>query len=539
MRLRTTLLLAAGTLALASTLLASNDARACGGCFHVASTTESTVVTAHRMAFALSPTHTVLWDQVQYSGNPASFAWVLPVKPGARIEASTDAWFEALDAATSARVISPSVDCPGTGSSGCGLGCGEALSFDGGGTVKDIPQITVVHEGTVGPYETVTLHATVPGALPAWLTKRGFAIDPAVQPLVDAYTKEGFDFIALRLLPGKGVQQMKPVRVISPGMSPTLPLRMVAAGTGANVDITLFVIGEGAWIPQNFPTAVVAPGSLTWDFKTSSSNYAAERRGLLSAGNGRTWNEAFAIKGSLLSPLTNPIDGSTINYQIGSSFPETIAAAYVQQGLVDGEGVDASCVQAFQSAAGSLDQVVNPCVPSGGTGGGGGMGTGTGTGSGGSGGVGGSGGAMSGGTGGGGPVCGSLQAGQIDARQFACGKLDDVAVALEGLHPHDVTITRLEGSLPRAALAADLVLQASPDQNDVSNWFNVVESTNTPACPSGGPPVVGGDPGRKGPWNRNRWALFATVLAALLATFGRRATRPAMPARAARQLARS
>ena len=73
-------LLAAGTLSLASALLASNDARACGGCFHVASTTESTVVTAHRMAFALSPTHTVLWDQVQYAGNPSEFASSTPTR---------------------------------------------------------------------------------------------------------------------------------------------------------------------------------------------------------------------------------------------------------------------------------------------------------------------------------------------------------------------------------------------------------------------------------------------------------------------------
>lgn len=124
MRFRAILSIAAGALALVPTLLASNDARACGGCFHVESETESTVVTGHRMAFAVSPTHTVLWDQIQYSGNPGSFAWVLPVKPGARIELSTDAWFEALDAATTAQIISPEVHCPGTGggSSGCGLG---------------------------------------------------------------------------------------------------------------------------------------------------------------------------------------------------------------------------------------------------------------------------------------------------------------------------------------------------------------------------------------------------------------------------------
>ena len=63
--------------ALLATLALPDDARACGGCFVPS---ETTVVTAHRMALAISPVQTVLWDQIQYAGSPAEFAWVLPVK---------------------------------------------------------------------------------------------------------------------------------------------------------------------------------------------------------------------------------------------------------------------------------------------------------------------------------------------------------------------------------------------------------------------------------------------------------------------------
>jgi len=87
--------------------LAPSDARACGGCFHPEDQPETTVVTGHRMAFSISTTQTVLWDQIQYAGNPKDFAWVLPGKPGARIEVANDAWFEALDAATTTRVVAP------------------------------------------------------------------------------------------------------------------------------------------------------------------------------------------------------------------------------------------------------------------------------------------------------------------------------------------------------------------------------------------------------------------------------------------------
>src|SRR5262249_48579403 len=85
--------------AIASTLATpEKKASACGGCFHPP--TESTVVTDHRMAFSISPTQTILWDQIRYTGSPSEFAWVLPIHQGARVEISHDEWFAALDAST-------------------------------------------------------------------------------------------------------------------------------------------------------------------------------------------------------------------------------------------------------------------------------------------------------------------------------------------------------------------------------------------------------------------------------------------------------
>src|SRR5262245_55221253 len=113
-------------------LVVSSDARACGGCFHEVNQPETTVVTGHRMAVSISPVQTVLWDQIRYSGAASDFAWVLPVRAGAVIEASSDAWFEALDAATSTRVVPPQLNCISSGGfdgfdegggRGCGCGC--------------------------------------------------------------------------------------------------------------------------------------------------------------------------------------------------------------------------------------------------------------------------------------------------------------------------------------------------------------------------------------------------------------------------------
>ncbi len=439
MRLR--FVVPAAALALAASVLAPRDARACGGCYHRASETETTVVTGHRMVLSVSTTQTVLWDQIEYQGNPSDFAWVLPVKPGARVELATDAWFETLDAATSVNVVSPPLDCPPPPGVRNGGGCGAQDEMSAGaesGGVYGKSDVNVVHEGTVGPYETVTLSTDTPGALDTWLADHGYAVDEGIQPIIDAYVAEGFDFIALRLQPGQGVRAMKPVRVVSPGASPTLPLRMVAAGTGASVAITLFVIGEGRWTSDNFPGATVPTGALTWDFLTSESNYGTLRELALDAGEGRTWLTTFAKKGALLSPVQGGGPYAAVSYGMRDDYQtiETIAEAYLVQAGKNGEA-GTGCATDYLAHAGSSAVVVDPCPPDN-------------------------------------PdpaACAAVGAAQIDARVFACGPADDLATALTGLHPRDVWVTRLEAELPRVALASDLDLTPAPEQAEVQNWL--------------------------------------------------------------------
>ncbi|MCC6554091.1 MAG: DUF2330 domain-containing protein [Polyangiaceae bacterium] len=479
MRLRLITALALAPIVSAASLAPIREASACGGCFP--SQTETTVVNGHRMALSVSPVQTVLWDQIQYAGDPTEFAWVLPVKAGAVIQIASDAWFETLDAATSVRITNPFVSCGGGG-----LGCGasaDALGAEAG----DGSGVTVLHRGTVGPYDTVTLATDVPGALNDWLTQHGFAIDASTQPVIDAYVAEGFDFIALRLQPGKEVQEMKPVRVVTPGASPTLPLRMVAAGTGPQVAITLFTISEARLATRDFPGVAVPLDLISWDFTVQESNYGTLRQQTLAAAGGRAWLTPYAQRGSLLSPVFSPNALGGVTYtSTGSLTPvDTIAAAYVQQGLANGEASDSACAMNFPELAGSTEVVASPCPP----------------------GV-----PLSD------PSCGEVAPDRIDARLFACGGLDDLAVAMIGLHPRDVWLTRLEADLPREALDTDLVLIPAARQEPVDNWLRARVSVNADdACPSGGPPVLLDEPPSRWTGRLAGLGLAGLALAALAA----------------------
>lgn len=416
---------------LAATLALSSDAHACGGC--VVPPETNTIVNAHRMALSISPKQTVLWDQIQYKGDPESWGWLLPVKAGAIVELSTDAWFETLDAATTTNVSAPFVNCGGSGV-GCGAmsdGTSLAGDFEGNG-------VQVLHRGTVGPFSTVTLSTKTPGVLDDWLTQAGFNIPADSAPVIDAYIKEGFDFIALKLIPGKNIDEMKPVRVVQPGAVPTLPLRMVSVGTGANVAITLYVISEGRWEADNFPNTQIPIDLLSWDFATSSSNYSELREKVLDQQGGGVWLTTMAKPRLLL-------ERGSRSFDVNNDFNTTnvLGEVYVRQGVKNGETTDSACAPVFAQFANSGQIVTDPCpagVPSYDA------------------------------------SCGTVPAGETDARIFECGAtdevtdavLDDIATALTGLHPKDVWVTRMEADLPRSALAKDLVIKAAKEQLEIS-----------------------------------------------------------------------
>ena len=268
--------------------LLERDARACGGCFHPPEE-NPTIVTDHRMILTVSKEQSTLYDQIKYQGNPTSFAWVLPISGTVDVGLSADVVFQQLDQTTQTQIISPPMNCPPPPN--CNNRGGFGASSDSAPNAADAgtPGVQVTKQEVVGPYETVQLKATDANALQNWLQQNGFAVPADVQPIVNQYVAEKFDFLALKLIPGKGVQDMRPVRVTTKGANAVLPLRMVAAGTGATVGISLFVIAEGRYEAQNFPNFEIKTEDLLWDWTQQRSNYTQIRADKTTASGGRAW----------------------------------------------------------------------------------------------------------------------------------------------------------------------------------------------------------------------------------------------------------
>lgn len=300
---------ALSALTIAGTLtLLEGDANACGGCFHPP-TEVPTVVTDHRMLLSVAKDQSTLYDQIKYSGSPGSFAWVLPISGTVEVGLSSDIVFASLDGSTQTQIISPPQNCPPPpqcGDRGFASGAAApAADGENGG-------VTVTKREVVGPYETVQLKATDPAALAKWLSTNGFAVPADVQPVIDQYVNEKFDFLALKLVPGKAVQDMRPVRVTTKGSNVVLPLRMVAAGTGPTVGIGLWIVAEGRYETQNFPSFTIPTADIAWDWTQNKSNYVELRAQKTTAGGGK----AFEVESSILlqrSIIENAVENGYFN----------------------------------------------------------------------------------------------------------------------------------------------------------------------------------------------------------------------------------
>jgi hypothetical protein len=412
---RAALAMSVGVAVVSFAVAGERPASACGGCFQPPSQTASDI-TDELMLLSVSPAQTTLYDQIKYAGNPASFAWVLPIHGTVDVGLSADVLFASVDAITQTTIQSPTPNCPvpagchaypsaGSQSNGSSKDDGANPGYGGPTTT---PPVMVVKSENVGPYETVQLSTTDPNALDTWLATNGYAIPAGEQSTLAAYVSEGFNFLAMKLQPGQGVQSMRPVRVTMTGASLALPLRMAAIGTGATVGITIWVVADGRYEPQNFPYFRIEDSELVWDFQTSSSNYTTLRQQHEQALGGKGWE----VESSL------------------SVDEELVTSVVLSGGQYYGPGTGLGT--APSDASQDYLPITNPD--------------------------------------------GSIAQTADQVRSL------DVQTLFSGLVGPTARFTRIRSDISHAAMTTDFVLEASPDQSEVTNLRLPTRYIN-PVCP--------------------------------------------------------
>ena len=286
MSLAKTLLLSSAALA-ALVVALPRTAHACGGCFSPPETITS--VDSHRMVVSLSPTRSILWDQIRYTGAPEEFVWVLPVPSTMPVIAvADDLFFAELETYTAPTVLAPPLPPPDCPPLDCAA-CDGANAPDAGAVAEQDAGVDVYREEVVGPYETVVIGSEDHGALVAWLNEHGYNVPESTTPIIRHYTDLGMKFVVLRLAPEQGVAAMQPIRVEYEGYMASFPLKMVTVGAYVSLDLTLWVLAEQRYRPLNYADEKIDPAELVWDFAANRSSYQQVFRDTIDRAGGRAW----------------------------------------------------------------------------------------------------------------------------------------------------------------------------------------------------------------------------------------------------------
>lgn len=246
----------------------SHEARACGGFFCSASAPVNQA--AEQIVFADNGDGTVTAIiQITYQGPSESFAWVLPVGGIPDVAVSSNSALQSLSRATEPQyMLETSVE----GQCMEQQFYPEALAADtleapAAGAAE--PAVTVLAQGSVGPYDFVVIQPDGDLEDPArvavgWLGDNGYDTGSIAPDVLGPYLAEGLNLIAFRLTKGNQAGSIRPVMITYDGDKPSIPIRPTAVAATADMGVLVWVLGGSRAIPENYLGLELNDARINW-----------------------------------------------------------------------------------------------------------------------------------------------------------------------------------------------------------------------------------------------------------------------------------
>lgn len=296
-------------------------ARACG-CLSPPAVSEGEFAVnqeAEQIIFEVEPGWVTAHVLIKYAGDPASFAWIIPVPEVPELGISPVAAFGILDQQTAPDVTVQVDDvcpisqwacayhdhpsCPGLfgavdEASDYGYGGADAgFSSDAGAAS---PPVTVIDQQVVGDYQTITFRANEAAAATQWLRDNGFVVNQTTSIYMESYVNQNMVFVAAKLVPGAGIRAIKPLRMRYRAAFPMVPLILTAVAAEPHLTVTTFIYANQAFRPLGHPVVTLDETEIARDTKGRPNYPMALARAIDEAGG-----DAFAIeyRGAPLEPV--------------------------------------------------------------------------------------------------------------------------------------------------------------------------------------------------------------------------------------------
>jgi Uncharacterized protein conserved in bacteria (DUF2330) len=292
-----------------------NQARACGGffCDRPNVPTDLPVAqTGENVLFAMDESSPGLYRleahiQIFYTGPASRFSWVVPVDALPTLDIGSNAVFNALDLATRPKLMVTRKREGVCSDDQRSIGFAGGASADSNTRSAPGPMneggVTVAFHGNVGPFDAVVVKADEPGKLKAWLAENMYYLSDEGSRLIDDYVLEQKYFVALKLLPGKMVNEIQPIVLRFEARGPCVPLRLTAVASLPDLRVNLWVLSRYRIVPENFFEITINEARFDW--LGGGSNY----QDLLKAAANEAGGNAFAVE---YAGTTQPLAGTLV-----------------------------------------------------------------------------------------------------------------------------------------------------------------------------------------------------------------------------------
>jgi hypothetical protein len=302
--------LAALALGISVASFAPADASACGGTFCNSNAPQVLPIdqTGENILFVMDGETVEAHIQIQYQGDAARFAWVIPVQATPTFRVGSQQLFtNMLGATVPTYSLQNTYSCPTAncssgkgGAAGSSAGFGSAGSSGGANAPPEGPTITF--RGAVGAFDIVVLSGGTAAEVTDWLETNQYFPVPGTTDILQKYLEQGYLFVAVKLTNGADIDEIHPLVVSYAGSTPCVPIRLTAVGAVEDMDIRTFFLGDMRAVPSNYRHVYLEP--LRIDFSSPTNYKKTVSEAVDSPGaNGHAFVTEYAGRSSVVSPV--------------------------------------------------------------------------------------------------------------------------------------------------------------------------------------------------------------------------------------------
>lgn len=220
---------------------------------------------AERIIFTMNADDTITaYVQINYTGDAPGFSWVVPVPTVPEVDVAEMDTFDELDRLTQPVIMAPPIP-------ECAVIMMPMMAASAV-TEGETDDVTVLASGTAGPYGYDVVDSPDPDALIIWLRENDYQVTQEMEPLIHVYNEEGMPFLAMKLQPEAGVQDIQPVALTYESEKPMIPIRLTAVAAIPDMSIVTWIFAEEQAYPENYERPVIEDSQLRGDFMTATGN---------------------------------------------------------------------------------------------------------------------------------------------------------------------------------------------------------------------------------------------------------------------------